>query len=125
MPTRDADEDVTRVPNVDQAQVSDRKLSEYLLAAGHPIGGAKARFFLALGFAADQAERLRNALLQQASSNPVAASERTAFGVKYLVDGPLATPRGGSVAVRSVWFIASGEALPQFVTAYPMKGASK
>ncbi|MFA5822749.1 MAG: DUF6883 domain-containing protein [Thermodesulfovibrionales bacterium] len=40
-------------------------------------------------------------------------------GVKYIIDGLLTTPIGGSVKMRTVWIIDKGQERPRFVTAYP------
>lgn len=110
------------IPNVERVIIGDRKLADYLLAMGHPFGRAQARVFLALGFRRDEIGRLRDALRRHAAGNPVVASEETEFGTKYVVEGPLTTPDGREVGIRSVWFVERGEEAPRFVTAYPWKG---
>jgi len=114
---------VTRVPSVDHAIVDDRKLADYLLSLGHPLGQAKARFLLALGFRRDDLEGLRRALLDHAAASPAVASRETEFGAKYVVEGPLTAPGGRAVIVRSVWFVERGSTGPRLVTVYPWKGA--
>jgi hypothetical protein len=41
------------LPNADRAVVDPAKLRDYLLAAGHPVGRFKARFFVSLGYVAE------------------------------------------------------------------------
>ena len=53
------------IPNADRATIDPAKLRDYLLSATHPIGRFKARFFNALGFAADRWEELAEALRLQ------------------------------------------------------------
>jgi hypothetical protein len=43
----------------------------------------------------------------------------TAYGVKYVVEGRLTTPKGITVPIRTVWVVESGNDRPRFVTAYP------
>lgn len=107
-----------RIPNPGQAEVSLRKLTDYLLSPAHPIGSSKAQFFLRLGFRQDDPERLRAALVRHARDSPVLARESTGFGSKYLIDGPLEGP-AGRAEVRSVWFFDEGSRSARFVTAYP------
>ena len=90
---------------------------------GHPLGQAKARFLLALGFRRDDLEGLRRALLDHAAASPAVASQETEFGAKYVVEGPLTAPGGRAVIVRSVWFVERGSTGPRLVTVYPWKGA--
>jgi len=73
------------------------------------------------GFSAEEWEMLVNALLRHAAENEVVKTERTPFGTRYVVDGPLSTPSGRSVNVRVVWFIEHNETIPRLVTAYPLK----
>jgi hypothetical protein len=62
-------------------------------------------------------------LLDHARSAAIVSAADTPFGRKYFLEGPLAAADGRNPRVRAVWFIASGEAVPRFVTAYPMPGA--
>lgn len=113
------------LPNVDQARVTESKISEYLLALGHPTGRDKARFFRALGFDSDRPFELRGALLNHAASHTVSSVQQTRFGVKYVVDGRIVGPTGRTAQIRSVWVVAQGEGFPRLVTAYPLRGAER
>jgi len=110
------------LPSVELAIIEDQKLTDYLLSLEHPTGRAKARFFRQFGFHLDAWTLLRAALLDHAQRNGVAWHEETSFGVKYVVDGPLATPDGRNPMVRTVWFVESDQELPRFITAYPLRG---
>ncbi|HKC54769.1 MAG TPA: hypothetical protein VKC35_01550 [Vicinamibacterales bacterium] len=46
------------LPNADDAVIDPAKLRDYLLSMEHSLGRFKARFFGALGFAADHWEEL-------------------------------------------------------------------
>ena len=50
----------------------------------------------------------------------VAKVENSPFGVRYILEGELATPDGRNPVVRSVWFIERGEYAPKLVTVYPV-----
>jgi hypothetical protein len=106
---------VATIPNFDRAIIEPKKLSEYLLNLNHPKGGAKAKFFLANGFASDT---LAAALVAHASGAE-AIVKITPFSVLYAVERPLDMPSGRSRQVRAVWEIRNGETVPRLVTAYP------
>ena len=72
-----------RLPNVERAVVEPAKVRDYLLAPDHPVGGAKARFFAALGFTRDGWPLLRDALLAVAFGHDAEPGEATVFGQKY------------------------------------------
>jgi hypothetical protein len=109
-----------KLPNLQHAVVSERKLVGYLLDPTHPDGAGKARFFTALEFDAYRWSILADALKQVAANNEVAESLQTVHGQKYLVEGLLATPIGRQVLVRTIWIIDAGQTIPRLVTAYPL-----
>jgi len=109
-----------KLPNSELAEVSERKITHYLLNSAHPAGGSKAAFFLHFGFRLDRWERLSVALLEHARENDVAASADSQYGTRFVVEGLLTAPEGTRLNVRSVWFMESGNKTPRFVTAYPL-----
>jgi hypothetical protein len=108
-----------RLPHCNNAFVSSRKLTEYLLSESHAVGKAKARFFRAFGFDETNADVLKQGLLLVAQTGVVVDTIQTPFGIKYVVDGSLETPRGDAVSVRTVWIIEVEADRPNLVTAYP------
>ena len=110
---------MTRLPHSDKAVIAEAKITEYLLALAHPAGGPKAAFFRRFGFSASAWERLRDALLDHARSARTVSVSDTAFGRKYILDGPMRTPDGRQPSVRAIWFVRAGETVPRFVTAVP------
>ena len=110
-----------RIPNADSALIEDSKLREYLLATEHPVGRYKARFFRALGYTRDNAERLE-ADLRQVLKNEVEDIVEIEFGTKYVIRGHLVAPAGTTTAIVTVWIILTGEDAPKLVTAYPGDG---
>jgi|SRR5690242_14578411 hypothetical protein len=107
------------LPNADRAVIDPAKVRDYLLAAAHPVGRFKARFFFALGYAAEQWERLRDDILILARTGAVSSETAIAYGRKFEVDGILAGPTGRSATVRSIWIIRTGEDFPRLVTVFP------
>jgi hypothetical protein len=106
------------LPFLEQALVPDAKLADYLLNPLHPKGRSKAAFLLRAGFASKHLDELRQALLAAAARTEM---EEVVFpyGFKYTGVGPLRTPRGTEVAIRTVWVLLDRLPPPLFVTAYP------
>jgi hypothetical protein len=113
------------LPQAHLAVVEERKITEYLLAPGHPAGRAKAAFFLRCGFRHADWTNLRDALRSHARSARVRSVIETEFGVKYILEGSLVAPNGRRPRIRAVWFVANGEPSPRLVTAYPLPGVRK
>ncbi len=107
------------LPNAHLAIVDKEKITDYLLNPAHPDNGGKARFFLGLGFTADEWRIFADALQRLAHSFPVTEHVESPHGVKYIVIGPIETPSGGSPTVRTVWIIDKGNDKPRLVAAYP------
>lgn len=113
------------LPNIEEAYVTEPKLSGYLLAVDHASGRSKALFLNSLGFRKDQPDVLRRALLQHAADNAISSVQLTPFGTKYLIEARISGPTGIAATIRSVWFVETGERGPRFVTAYPLRGTQK
>ena len=109
------------LPNHEQAIVPQRKIAAYLLSHSHRDGRSKARFFAQFGFSVQNWEELAQALRQHAAGHEITKLENSSFGMRYIIEGPITTPDGRTPLIRSVWFVANGETIPQFATAYPLK----
>jgi hypothetical protein len=107
-----------KLPNVEQAVVSDAKLVDYLLSVRHPHGRTKARFFASLGYWAADPEPLRQTLLALARQADMKV-ERSAYGVKYVGSGEVIGPNGHRARLTVVWIIELDDPRPRLVTAYP------
>lgn len=112
---------MSRLPNRDYAVISETKIVKYLLNDSHSSGRAKARFLKAFGFNAKDWRVLRDAILAHAEANEVTHSDRSAFGTRYEIDGPLLTPGGRAPIVRVVWFVEQQEDVPRLVTLVPRR----
>lgn len=110
------------IPNMDRAVVPVAKITDYLLSHSHPIGRAKAWFFLGCGFIPEDPQAMIDALIAHAKAHG-AYSKPSPYGLKYIVEGPLETPARGPVMVCSVWMTEMGSSAPTFVTAYPIRRA--
>lgn len=109
------------LPYAGLAYVEQQKVTEYLLALGHPDGHDKAVYFMSFGFRVEEWEALSEALLRHARENELVDEERTPFGVQYVVEGPLRTPDGRMPTIRSVWEVRLGARRARLVTAYPAR----
>jgi hypothetical protein len=110
-----------KLPNVNAAAVATEKLTRYLLSTTHRDGQHKAAVLLQFGFRLDAPEILADALLNHAHMYDVFKEEPSPFGIRYVIEGPIDTPDGRKLELRSVWFIETGDSEPRFVTAYPLK----
>ena len=108
------------LPNHPAAVIDESKLVDYLLNAAHPDNGGKAAFFAGWGFAPADWRVLERAIRGMISRADVARVVPSPWGVKYVVDGPLASPHGQTPPVRTVWVIAAAATDPRLVTAYPV-----
>jgi hypothetical protein len=116
---------MSKLSNAESAHVDLPKIAGYLLSQAHPRGRLKAAFFLRFGFRTDQPGVLAQALLNHARSHDLAGSVETAYGMHYIVDGVLETPDKRNPVIRSIWVIKTGETLPRFVTATPVRKSRK
>jgi hypothetical protein len=107
------------IPNADRAAIDPSKLRDYLLSPTHPIGRFKARFFVALGFSADDWRELDEALRLQHLTQDAQPAGSVGMGQKFTIQAILNGPNGQSAMVVSIWFVPSPGAPPRFVTAYP------
>jgi len=108
-----------QLPNRLQAYIPSEKLHAYLLSETHAVGKAKATFSRALGFNETNAHLLEHGLLTLAHSAPVQEIVPSPHGVKYIIEGVIATPSGTAPRIRTVWILETGEENPRLVTAYP------
>jgi len=114
-----------KLPHHEDAVVPQAKITGYLLSPTHRDGRSKADFFTRFGFSADSWEELATALLRHAAEHEVTRIEDSPFGTRYVVEGALPAPDGRAPLLCSVWFIETGEQIPRFVTAYPLRGRTK
>jgi hypothetical protein len=106
------------ISGADRAVVDPVKLTEYCLSPDHPRGRHKARVFeAALGLTADDADELRQALLDAAGSDAAESADADEFGQRYVVEFEMSRP-AGTARIRSGWIVRTGEDFPRFVSCY-------
>jgi hypothetical protein len=108
-----------KLPTADRVVIDERKVRDYLLSRGHPVGRFKARYFAALGFDQDQADAFILEVRRIAAEGEVVETQDTAFGRKYTVPGVLKGP-SGSASVFTVWIQELGQQDIRLVTVRPV-----
>ena len=112
---------VDRLPNAQHALVSEEKVTDYLLSVDHPSGKGKAEFFFNFGFRIQNWEEFADALRSHCIRGEVVRTERTDYGVKYIVDGIIETPDGRNPYIRAIWQVDKGGDYPRIITARPIR----
>ena len=107
------------LPAVERAHIDPAKVRDYLLSPVHPVGRFKAVVFQALGYKAEEWEKLRDDLLALARTTEAVSGQASTFGRKYEVSGTLRGPNGREARITSVWLAPSGDEAPRFITAFP------
>lgn len=102
-----------RVYRIDQL-----KITAYLLNPVHPVGGAKALFFVRHGFCRTRPGEFETALLLHPLTASLVKTENNGFADKFIFEGELGGPNGPIPRVRSVWKRNAGIAYGELVTAY-------
>jgi hypothetical protein len=64
---------------------------------------------------------LTDALRRHALENEVSRQINSPLGIRFVIEGSMSMPDETVARIRSIWFIESGERIPRFVTAYPLR----
>lgn len=108
------------IPNAENAVVDIRKLRDYCLNPEHSQGKHKARLFSSiLDMTPDDAERLREILLEIVKTQEAQLGRNDEFGQRYTLDFTLEW-EGKSANVRSGWIIECNSNIPKLTTCYPL-----
>ena len=107
------------LPAAERAHIDPAKVRDYLLSVVHPVGRFKAVVFQALGYKAEEWEKLRDDLLALARSVEAVPGQASAFGQKYEVSGTLHGPIGREAKFTCVWLAPTDDEAPRFITAFP------
>ncbi|WP_233258204.1 DUF6883 domain-containing protein [[Phormidium] sp. ETS-05] len=100
--------------------LSIRKLRDYCLNAKHDEGQHKAGIFLAkLGMTAENAEELRQILLEVVKTKDARLGRCDKFGQRYILDFLLEW-QDKSATIRSGWIIEPDSNIPKLTTCYPL-----
>lgn len=110
------------IPFARDALVATEKVQRYLLNLEHPEGASKAAWFSALGYRSEAWWLLAEDLMAIARDCERFDVIETAYGVKYVAEGPAGLQRDRRSRVVTVWIVEGGGP-PRLVTAYPAKEA--
>lgn len=109
-----------KIPNAEHAIVDIRKLRDYSLNSQHNKGKHKARLFSSiLGMNSNDAEELRNILLEAVMKQNAQLAEKDARGQRYTLDFTL-TWQDKQATIRSGWIIEVDSDIPRLTTAFPL-----
>ncbi len=107
-----------KLPNAVQAIAEIEKLRDYCLSETHPRGKHKARVFATtLGITSEDANVLRDLILQGVQNEEAKLGEQDEYGQRYVVDVPIRYASKEAI-VRTTWIIHSGETVPRLTSCY-------
>lgn len=108
------------IPNANYAIADIRKLREYCLNPNHDDGKHKARLFESiLGINSNDAEKLRQILLEVVKTHQCQLGRNDKYGQRYILDFELQWQNKRAL-VRSGWIIEHGSNIPKLTTCYPL-----
>ena len=108
------------IPHAENAVVDIRKLRDYCLNPGHSNGKHKARLFKSiLGMTADNADELRQILLEVIKTHQAKLGRNDPFGQRYTLDFTLKWQNKKAV-IRSSWIIEQNSQIPRLTSCYPL-----
>ena len=106
------------LPNAENAVIDIRKLRDYSLNRDHSTGKDKARLFSSiLGMTAENAEELRQIILEQVKIQEACLNKSDQHGQRYYVDFTLIR-ENKSANIRSCWIIKPGSDSPRLTSCY-------
>jgi hypothetical protein len=112
-----------KLPNAEKAFVDIAKLRDYCLNPNHPEGKHKARVFKEkLGLVREDAEQLRQAILEAILTAGTIEQNRTKYGRRFIVDFQMSRPERQFIIstawVRTAWIIRNDEDFPRLTTCF-------
>lgn len=116
------------LPNLEMAEIDERKFSEYSLNPGHPDNRGKADGWRALGYDVDNpqarqkaARELRDLTLKELLADGKVAEVRDdSYGPRPRVISGITGPNGKNATIVTCWLIEdrSGTAVPRLITTW-------
>ncbi len=76
---------------------------------------------MSLGYTLDNWELFAADLKKHAIDAEITQISSTKFGLKFILDGSLETPKGNLAFIRLIWVVNKLDNFPILVTAYPLK----
>jgi hypothetical protein len=108
------------IPNLENAVVDIRKLRDYCLNQEHDDGKHKARLFSSiLGMTANDAEDLRQILLEAIKTHEAQLGRVDNFGQRYTVDFTIEW-QNKSARLGIGWLVEHDSDIPKLTTCYPL-----
>ena len=108
------------IPNAENAFIDIGKLRDNAINPIHRVGSHKARLFsILLGMNMNDAETLRDILLNVVRTHEATLGERDEYGQRYVIDFLLVW-HDKQARVRSAWIVRPDEDFPRLVTCYPL-----
>lgn len=108
------------IPNAENAIVDIRKLRDYCLNPEHNQGKHKARLFSTIvGMTADNAEELRQILLEVVKTQEFQQGRSDDYGQRYTLDFTIEW-QDKNATIRSGWIIEHDSDIPKLTTCYPL-----
>ena len=111
-----------KLPNAGRAVIDIEKLRDYSLNPAHPKGKHKARVFLAaLGFTANDAERLCQLISAAILVEEATEQQPTNYGRRFIVDFQVKWEEKfvvSFVTVRTAWMIRNDEDFPRLTSCF-------
>jgi hypothetical protein len=111
-----------KLPNAERAVIDIKKLRNYSLNPNHPEGKHKARVFLEkLDFTADDAERLRELIMEAIMKVEATEQKPSPYGRRFYVDFHVKRSEKYvqmGATVRTAWIIRSDEVFPRLTTCF-------
>jgi hypothetical protein len=107
-----------KLPNVKSVFIDLNKLQKYSLNPEHDRGKHKSRLFSAiLGLDSNDAEWLKNFILEAIQIYPAVPTLLDEYGQRYAVDFPM-TRNQNTANIRTTWIIRPNEDFPRLVSCY-------
>jgi hypothetical protein len=116
------------LPNLERAEIDERKFSEYSMNPGHPDNKGKADGWRALGYDVDNpqarreaARELRDLTLEESLANgKVTEVRKDSYGLRPRVISGITGPNGKNATLVTCWLIEdrSGTAIPRLITTW-------
>ena len=113
------------LPNAENAVIDIAKIRDYCLNPNHPEGKHKARVFLdKLGISRNDAEQLRQLILESILTAEATEQESTLFGRRFVVDLRISWPDRFVIStgvIRTAWIIRNDEDFPRLTTCFSLQ----
>lgn len=110
-----------KLPNAEKAFVDIEKLRGYCLNQLHERGKHKARLFSSiLGLTKEDAEKLKDLLLQSAYTCEAKMTKSDSYGIRYVIEFEAETQKG-SALIRSTWIKHTHEDFARLTSCYILK----